>query len=91
MGNEREFIATITSKGQVTIPIAIRDELGLSPQDKVIFRVGKDSKVEIERLPMSLEEAYGSVTPLGHPQDLDTIQKTAREERAEQWAKKLSK
>lgn len=91
MGKEREFIATVTSKGQVTIPIAIRDELGLSPQDKIVFRLGEDSKVEIERLPMSLEEAYGSVAPLGHPQDFAAIQQTAREERAEQWAKKLSK
>ncbi len=91
MGELREFIATITSKGQVTIPIAIRDELGLSPQDKIIFRLGEGSRVEIERLPMSLEEAYGSVAPLSRHQDMDAIMEAAREERAEQWAERLSK
>lgn len=91
MERQSEYIATVTSKGQVTIPLAIRDELGLSPQDKIIFRLGADSKVEIERLPMSLEEAYGSVKPLNQPEDLDGITKTAREERADQWAERLSK
>jgi len=29
--------ATVTSKGQITIPIELRTELGLKPGDKVIF------------------------------------------------------
>ena len=31
-------VTTITIKGQVTIPKEIREELGLKPGDKVIFR-----------------------------------------------------
>jgi antitoxin PrlF len=30
--------ASVTSKGQVTIPIEVRRLLGLAPQDKVTFR-----------------------------------------------------
>ena len=33
----------ITSKGQVTIPIAIRERLGLLPHTEVIFEVDGDS------------------------------------------------
>jgi len=29
--------ATITSKGQVTIPKAVRDRLGLRPEDRIRF------------------------------------------------------
>lgn len=89
MTQEREYIATITSKGQVTIPLAVRKELGLAAQDKIVFRLGPGTKVAIERLPMSLEEAYGSVPPLGSPQDLEAIRRAAHEEREEQWAGRL--
>ena len=83
MAENKEFIATITSKGQVTIPVEIREQLGLSPRDKVIFRLGKDKRVEIEPLPMSLEEAYGSVAPLNRPENFDELQRIANEEREE--------
>lgn len=36
---------TITTKGQVTIPKEIREELGLQPGDKVIFRKEGDNVV----------------------------------------------
>lgn len=58
-------------------------------QDKIVFRLGPGAKVEIERLPMSLEEAYGSVAPLGNPQDLEAIRQTAQEEREELWVQRL--
>lgn len=41
------YTATITSKGQITIPLAIRKLLNLSKQDKVAF-VTKNHKVEIK-------------------------------------------
>ena len=37
--------ATITSKGQVTIPKAVRDALRLRGGDRVDFQVGKDGSV----------------------------------------------
>jgi AbrB family looped-hinge helix DNA binding protein len=84
----KEYIATITSKGQVTIPIEVRQQLRLSPQDKVIFRIVEGTRVEIEPLPMTLEEAYGSVPPLNRPEDFDLIQQIAREEREAYWLNK---
>lgn len=81
MKNYQEYISTITSKGQVTIPAEIRRVLGLKPQDKIIFRVVQ-GKVEVEPLPMTLEEAYGSVQPLATPEDFAAIRAAVREERA---------
>ena len=85
MAEGKEFVATMTSKGQVTIPIEIREQLGLGARDKVIFRLGKGNRVEIEPMPMSLEEAYGSVAPLSRPENFVELQRIANEEREDRW------
>jgi AbrB family looped-hinge helix DNA binding protein len=90
MIENKAYIATVTSKGQVTIPMEIRELLGISAQDKILFRIGKDRKIEIEPLPMTLEEAFGSVSPLNKPENFDEIYRIAREEREDKWIKKLS-
>ena len=81
MKKSQEYISTVTSKGQVTVPVEIRRTLGLKPQDKLIFRI-TEGKIEVEPLPMTLEEAYGSVEPMAHPEDFESIRATVREERA---------
>ena len=40
-------VSTITKKGQVTIPVSIRREWGLFPEQRVVFIKRRDSKVEI--------------------------------------------
>jgi AbrB family looped-hinge helix DNA binding protein len=88
MENAKEYIATVTSKGQVTLPVEFRKQLQLAPQDKVILRLVEGKRVEIERLPMTLEEAYGSVVPLNRPEDFEAIQQIVDEERAARWLHK---
>jgi|AntRauTorcE11898_2_1112593.scaffolds.fasta_scaffold79622_1 AbrB family looped-hinge helix DNA binding protein len=39
--------ATITSKGQVTIPKKIREKLGLKPGDKLNFKVNEKGNLEV--------------------------------------------
>lgn len=55
-------ITTITRKGQVTIPIAIRNALGLSPFDKVQIRIHKGNTL-IEPVP-DLLSMGGSIKPV---------------------------
>ena len=39
--------STLTSKGQVTVPQAIRKQLGLHPGDRLAFRLRHDGVVEV--------------------------------------------
>jgi antitoxin PrlF len=42
----QEFASTVTSKGQITIPKAVRERLGVGPHDRVAFIVdGEDVKI----------------------------------------------
>lgn len=55
--------ATVTSKGQITIPKAVRDELGLTEGDRVAFRVLEDGSVVVELETVDLLELEGALKP----------------------------
>ena len=52
-------IATITSKGQTTIPKEIRELLNLRPGDRINFMIEADGRVYIEPLSVKVEELSG--------------------------------
>lgn len=43
--------ATLTSKGQLTVPKGVRDALGLEEGDTVLFRVGEERTATISKVP----------------------------------------
>ncbi len=55
--------STITSKGQVTVPLAIRQRLGLSPGDRLSFSVRDDGVLEVVPETGDLLSLAGSVKP----------------------------
>jgi antitoxin PrlF len=55
-----EIAATVTSKGQITLPKSVREALGLHEGDRVVFRVLADRAV-VARSP-SLLDLAGSVS-----------------------------
>ena len=52
--------ATITSKGQVTIPKAVREALGLEPGDRIAFRL-TDNAAVVEPETVDLKELFGAL------------------------------
>jgi antitoxin PrlF len=59
-------VTSLTSKGQVTIPKAIRDELGLRPFDKIRFTI-EDGEVKLKKAYPSLREIAGTIPPCDIP------------------------
>jgi antitoxin PrlF len=55
--------ATITSKGQITLPKPIRDRLRVKPGDRVTFREQADGTVTVEADTVDLRELRGSIRP----------------------------
>jgi antitoxin PrlF len=43
------YSSTLTSKGQVTVPVSIRRRLGLKPGQPIRFRVTESNQVVIEK------------------------------------------
>jgi len=56
--------ATVTSKGQVTIPKEVRDALGVKTGDRLLFSVRRDGVVEM-RPTRSLRDLFGLLA--NHP------------------------
>ncbi len=46
-GNTREAVSSVSPKGQITIPAAIRHLLGVGPKDRVAFRVENGEVINV--------------------------------------------
>ena len=53
--------ATVTSKGQVTLPKPIRDRLQLEPGDKIEFLLDGDGRLRVEPVTASVTQLKGMV------------------------------
>ena len=66
--------ATMTSKGQLTVPKEVRDRLGLKPGDKVELVLSGDHMVTMrKRRRLRLEEVLGSLPTNGVSATLEQI------------------
>lgn len=62
--------ATVTSKGQVTIPKPIRDRLHLEPGDKIDFIVDETGDVRVTPVTVPVARLKGMVPTPGSPVSL---------------------
>jgi AbrB family looped-hinge helix DNA binding protein len=53
-------VATVTSKGQVTIPKHVREHLDVHSGDKLEFRIGDDGTVFLVPITRSAESVFGA-------------------------------
>ena len=81
-----DVVSHITSKGQVTVPKAVRDALKLKQGDRVVFRVAGE-RAELARTADLLELA-GAVSISAAPAELaagwDEVRRQLRRTRARQ-------
>ncbi len=52
--------SSVTTKGQVTIPIELREKLGIKPGDRVGF-VDEDGRIVLQRQETDIEAVFGMV------------------------------
>ncbi len=79
----KEFISTISSKGQVTNPVEVLRQLGVGTADKVASVLTDEGKVELRPARFTLESVLGSIPALPNESiDLDREIAEAREDEA---------
>ena len=70
--------STITRKGQVTIPKAIRDRLGVKEGEKVLFMM-RGEEVVLKVVKGTILDLRGSVRPSAHPEDFEKIRQSVKQ------------
>ncbi len=76
---------TITSKGQVTIPKEVRDQLGLHPSDRLEFEVQGDVVI-MRRRARRVRDVAAAVPALGIPEA--EVERRMKGDRAARWRRK---
>lgn len=71
--------ATLTSKGQITIPKSIRDRLRLKPGDRLEFILQDDKTVLMVPVTVPVAELYGRLPPPAKTVSLDHMEQAIRE------------
>lgn len=74
-------VATLTSKGQVTVPLEIRDALGVGRGDRLIFEIRQDGAIEMraqKKPQVDLMSLCGSLDPGGIRLSVDDINEIIR-------------
>ncbi len=59
--------ATLTSKGQTTIPKEIRERVGLKAGDKLTFYIDEHNRIVVEPQSIDFGELYGMLAEPGKP------------------------
>jgi antitoxin PrlF len=86
-----EIVSTISSKGQVTIPVEIRRRLGVGAADKIAFVVRDEGTVELRPVRYTLESVLNSIDALPNESiDLDREIAEAMEEEADRLVRRMT-
>ena len=74
-------VATITSKGQVTIPKDVREALRLKQGDRLEFIVQDDGTVRVRPLTVDVHDLFG-ILKAERPVTVEEMNQTIRDRRA---------
>lgn len=83
----KQYVTTMTQRGQVTVPVEVQRLLGIGPRDKVTFTV-EGHEVRLASAREQLQAVFGSVKRLD-PADRTSLEelideaKTEKAERSE--------
>ncbi len=77
----KEFVRSLSPKGQITLPAEVRKRLGLKPRDKVRIVVDDEGTVRLA-VPRyrDLESVRGAAGSLSEPHAWDEVGQIARDD-----------
>lgn len=70
--------ATITSKGQITVPKEIREHLGVAPGDRLSFQISSAGEVVVEPETVDVRTLRGMLKHRGRPVSLEEMDLAVR-------------
>jgi antitoxin PrlF len=70
--------ATVTSKGQITVPKEIREHLGIEPGDRVNFQIGSGGEVIVEPESIDIRSLRGMLKHRGKRVSLEAMELAIR-------------
>ena len=83
-------VATMTSKGQITIPVAVRRKLRLKAGSKVDFVENKAGELVLKPRTGDIRELYGIVKYDGPPLSIEEINEAIGDAAAESFRRSIS-
>lgn len=86
----REYVAKVTSKGQLTLPAKVRRQLGIVPGDQVTIVVNNEH-AEVRRLEHTVMSVFQSIpTPAGLVTgDFDDLIEEAMSDHADEFVRRM--
>jgi AbrB family looped-hinge helix DNA binding protein len=81
----REFVSSVSPKGQITLPAEVRSLLGVRPKDNVVLSV-EDGYVRVSPLGSAIDASYQAVPALKRKLRDRQMTDIAWEEHAEEVA-----
>ena len=81
----KEYVVTVTSKGQLTLPAAIRRQMGIDPGDRVMIVADDENGARLRRVEHDVASVRGLIaTPPGlEGQDIDDLIEEAMADHAD--------
>lgn len=86
-----EYMATVTSKGQLIVPVAVRRKLGIDPGDRVTFVIDDEGSARIRRVEHDFRSFQGAFrTPAGlETGDFDDLIEEAMSDHADEFVRRM--
>jgi AbrB family looped-hinge helix DNA binding protein len=84
-------VAKITSKGQITLPLRVRQRLNVGPGDSVMFIEGKDGKIVVRSRAGTLADMRGMLRGKVKYPAAKTIDRWVDDARSRNWPAPSSK
>jgi antitoxin PrlF len=83
--SSRTVEATVTSKGQVTLPKELRKRLGIQSGSRIRFNIPASGPVQVERVLYDLENLWRMADEAGKPGPVESFEEMNEAKTRRRW------